>query len=188
MSQNKEDIKNKIIYRSSYRGTKEMDILMTSFVKSIINELDYKKNANIKSNSFIVDNIASSYNTDKLFKVLENLKFSNNCKSRIILNPSSSIKTTQEKLSGQFKLICTPKELKTNVAVPFAGYFASPLPEDQYIDELNSKNIPEELIRKNISSENKIVDPTKGIYFNHQTASEYLPPRTLSSLNRPLFS
>ena len=36
----KEEIKKKIIYRSSYRGTKEMDILMTSFVKSIINELD----------------------------------------------------------------------------------------------------------------------------------------------------
>ena len=43
MSQNKEDIKNRIIYRSSYRGTKEMDILMTSFVKSIINELDYNQ-------------------------------------------------------------------------------------------------------------------------------------------------
>ena len=43
MAQNKEDIKNKIIYRSSYRGTKEMDILMTNFVKSIINELDYNE-------------------------------------------------------------------------------------------------------------------------------------------------
>ena len=40
MSQNKEDLKNKIIYRASYRGTKEMDILMTSFVKSFIDELD----------------------------------------------------------------------------------------------------------------------------------------------------
>ena len=40
MSQNKEDLKNKIIYRASYRGSKEMDILMTSFVKSIIDELD----------------------------------------------------------------------------------------------------------------------------------------------------
>ena len=40
MSQNKEKIKNKIIYRSSYRGTKEMDILMTAFVKSLINDLD----------------------------------------------------------------------------------------------------------------------------------------------------
>ena len=41
MSKNKEDIKKKIIYRSSYRGTKEMDILMTNFVKSIIDDFDY---------------------------------------------------------------------------------------------------------------------------------------------------
>mgnify|MGYP001224409342 FL=1 len=40
MSQNKEDLKNKIIYRASYRGTKEMDILMTSFVKSSIDGLN----------------------------------------------------------------------------------------------------------------------------------------------------
>ncbi len=39
MTLNKEDLKNKIIYRASYRGTKEMDILMTAFVKSIINDL-----------------------------------------------------------------------------------------------------------------------------------------------------
>tara|TARA_Y100000816_G_C25835987_1_gene437015 strand:+ start:411 stop:659 length:249 start_codon:yes stop_codon:yes gene_type:complete len=40
MFQNKEDIKNKIIYRAQYRGTKEMDILMSKFVKSIINNLN----------------------------------------------------------------------------------------------------------------------------------------------------
>ena len=40
MSFNKEDLKNKIIYRASYRGTKEMDILMIGFVKSIIDKLD----------------------------------------------------------------------------------------------------------------------------------------------------
>ena len=40
MTLNKEDLKNKIIYRASYRGTKEMDILMTAFVKSVINDLD----------------------------------------------------------------------------------------------------------------------------------------------------
>ena len=40
MSQNKEDLKNKIIYRASYRGTKEMDILKTAFVKSFIDELN----------------------------------------------------------------------------------------------------------------------------------------------------
>tara|TARA_Y100000817_G_C16485948_1_gene380201 strand:- start:12 stop:275 length:264 start_codon:yes stop_codon:yes gene_type:complete len=39
MTQNKEDLKNKIIYRASYRGAKEIDILLTSFVKKYINSL-----------------------------------------------------------------------------------------------------------------------------------------------------
>ncbi len=43
MSRNKEEIKNKIIYRSSYRGTKEMDILMTNFVKNLIDNLSYEQ-------------------------------------------------------------------------------------------------------------------------------------------------
>ena len=40
MKINKDDIKKRIIYRASYRGTKEMDVLMSSFVKSIINKLN----------------------------------------------------------------------------------------------------------------------------------------------------
>ena len=43
MFNNKEAIKNKIIYRSQYRGSKEMDILMSSFVKSIIDNLNYNE-------------------------------------------------------------------------------------------------------------------------------------------------
>ncbi len=39
MKINKDDIKKRIIYRASYRGTKEMDVLISSFVKSIINNL-----------------------------------------------------------------------------------------------------------------------------------------------------
>ena len=39
MLENKEELKNKIIYRASYRGSKEMDILMTNFVKSLIDNL-----------------------------------------------------------------------------------------------------------------------------------------------------
>ena len=39
MKINKDDIKKRIIYRASYRGTKEMDVLMSSFVHSIINDL-----------------------------------------------------------------------------------------------------------------------------------------------------
>tara|TARA_Y100000748_G_scaffold180556_1_gene151282 strand:- start:39 stop:287 length:249 start_codon:yes stop_codon:yes gene_type:complete len=43
MSDNKEELKNKIIYRASYRGSKEMDILMTNFVKSLINNLNLEE-------------------------------------------------------------------------------------------------------------------------------------------------
>ena len=36
---NIKDLKNKIIYRANYRGTKEMDKLMGSFTKIYINQL-----------------------------------------------------------------------------------------------------------------------------------------------------
>ena len=38
MRLNKEELINKILYRSSYRGTKEMDILLSSFVKFYIDK------------------------------------------------------------------------------------------------------------------------------------------------------
>ena len=41
MSDNKEELKNKIIYRASYRGSKEMDILMSNFVNSLIKNLNF---------------------------------------------------------------------------------------------------------------------------------------------------
>jgi len=40
---NKEDLKKQIIYRSTHRGTKEMDILLGSFVKKYIENLDLKE-------------------------------------------------------------------------------------------------------------------------------------------------
>ena len=40
MSLDIDELKKKIIYRSSYRGTKEMDILLSSFVKDVVNHLD----------------------------------------------------------------------------------------------------------------------------------------------------
>tara|TARA_B100001758_G_scaffold217403_1_gene204198 strand:- start:48 stop:296 length:249 start_codon:yes stop_codon:yes gene_type:complete len=72
MSDNKEKLKNKIIYRASYRGTKEMDILMSKFVKSIIedlnltelNELDTL--VNLDDESLI--NIKNNIPKDKLSK------------------------------------------------------------------------------------------------------------------------
>ena len=40
MSLDIDELKRKIIYRSNYRGTKEMDILLSSFVESIISQLN----------------------------------------------------------------------------------------------------------------------------------------------------
>ena len=40
MSLNIDELKKKIIYRSNYRGTKEMDKLLGKFVKKYINELE----------------------------------------------------------------------------------------------------------------------------------------------------
>ena len=39
MTFNIEELKKKIIYRSTYRGTKEMDTLISAFTKKIINDL-----------------------------------------------------------------------------------------------------------------------------------------------------
>ena len=39
MSEELEIFKKKLLYRSAYRGTKEMDILLSSFVKKYINNL-----------------------------------------------------------------------------------------------------------------------------------------------------
>ena len=40
---NKKNLIKQIVYRSSHRGTKEMDILLSGFVKKIINKLSDKE-------------------------------------------------------------------------------------------------------------------------------------------------
>tara|TARA_Y100000590_G_scaffold402815_1_gene488889 strand:+ start:11 stop:265 length:255 start_codon:yes stop_codon:yes gene_type:complete len=40
MNKNRQDLINKIKYRSLYRGTKEMDLFISKFVNSIIQDLD----------------------------------------------------------------------------------------------------------------------------------------------------
>tara|TARA_B100000530_G_scaffold189241_1_gene120031 strand:- start:51 stop:299 length:249 start_codon:yes stop_codon:yes gene_type:complete len=52
MSENKEELKNKIIYRASYRGSKEMDILMSNFVNSLIDGLNIEE---LKELDFLVN-------------------------------------------------------------------------------------------------------------------------------------
>ena len=43
MSEELEILKKKLLYRASYRGTKELDILLSSFVKKYIDKFNYSQ-------------------------------------------------------------------------------------------------------------------------------------------------
>ena len=63
MSINIEELKKKIIYRAQYRGTKEMDKLMSSFVKMHIDKFDIKNLKDLEKLLEIDDNnLYSFYN------------------------------------------------------------------------------------------------------------------------------
>ena len=58
-----EQIKKKIIYRSNYRGTKEMDKLLGAFTSKYLNQLDYKDlNELIKLLEIDDNNLYNFYN------------------------------------------------------------------------------------------------------------------------------
>ena len=81
MNSNKQNLINKIIYRSQYRGTKEMDIFVSSFVKSIIDslsiddlrDLDILVNMNDEDISKILNN-EITFENKKILKLLINFK------------------------------------------------------------------------------------------------------------------
>ncbi len=81
MNSNKQNLINKIIYRSQYRGTKEMDIFVSTFVKSIIDSLSINdlKDLNILVNMNDEDIIKISkkekdFKNNKLYKLLIDFK------------------------------------------------------------------------------------------------------------------
>ncbi len=83
MLENKEELKNKIIYRASYRGTKEMDILMISFVNSIIHELNLEQLSHLNNFVNMDDETLMSIKNDEslitfdnpsIFKLVDNFK------------------------------------------------------------------------------------------------------------------
>ena len=84
MKINKDDIKKRIIYRASYRGTKEMDVLICSFVKSIIDDLsidelsELEKFVNLSDEELIKLNKNFSdtkeQNSNKIYKDFYNFK------------------------------------------------------------------------------------------------------------------
>ena len=81
MNSNKQNLINKIIYRSQYRGTKEMDIFVSGFVKSIIDslsiddlkDLDTLVNMSDEDISKISKN-EMSFENEKILKLLIDFK------------------------------------------------------------------------------------------------------------------
>ncbi len=83
MLENREELKNKIIYRASYRGTKEMDLLMIGFVNSIIHELNLDELNHLNNFVNMDDETLISIKNDELLinfdgpsmiKLVENFK------------------------------------------------------------------------------------------------------------------
>ena len=81
MNSNKQNLINKIIYRSQYRGTKEMDIFVSGFVKSIIDSLSYDdlvdldKLINMNDEDIIkISKKEMIFKNSKIFKLLINFK------------------------------------------------------------------------------------------------------------------
>ena len=73
-----EQIKKKIIYRSNYRGTKEMDKLLGAFTNKYINQLDYEDlNELIKFLDIDDNNLYNFYNGLKTNIEFENNKINN---------------------------------------------------------------------------------------------------------------
>ena len=85
MSDKLETLKKKLLYRASYRGTKEMDILLSSFVKKFINEFDsdqlnlLEKFLNFEDeiiyNFYYFNEIKKDIDKNKISKIFKNLKF-----------------------------------------------------------------------------------------------------------------
>ena len=85
MSNNINDLKKKILYRSNYRGIKELDILLSSFTKSIINNLSKEELIDLFNFMNLDDtNLYKYYHglkttiiikNDKISKLYKNFKF-----------------------------------------------------------------------------------------------------------------
>ena len=87
MTINIDDLKNKIIYRANYRGTKEMDKLLGAFVRDYINTFN-KHELNLLSNLLDIDDenlykfnqgleIQIKIEKNKITELFKNYKFKN---------------------------------------------------------------------------------------------------------------
>ena len=71
-------LKSKIKYRSSYRGTKEMDILLSSFVKAVVENLSPNDLHDL--NNFI------NLSDEEIYAIYRNNKSNPNFNNKTIIN------------------------------------------------------------------------------------------------------
>ena len=77
MSEKLENFKKKLLYRASYRGTKEMDILLTKFVQKYLNSFNDEQLKQLeKFLEFEDEIIYNFYNFDKVKKEIDKNKIS----------------------------------------------------------------------------------------------------------------
>ena len=85
---NIKNLKNKIIYRANYRGTKEMDKLLSSFTKKYIDKL------NEEDLSLLCDFL--DYDDENLYKLNQGLQLTIEIKSTKITELFKNFKYTSE--------------------------------------------------------------------------------------------
>ena len=77
MSEELEIFKKKLLYRATYRGTKEMDILLTKFVQKYINSFNDEQLKQLeKFLEFEDEIIFNFYNFDRVKKDIDKNKIS----------------------------------------------------------------------------------------------------------------
>ena len=83
-----ENLKKRIVYRSQYRGTKEMDKLLFAFVSKYLNHIDESSLIDLEKFLNIDDetlykfyngaNLDSKYENDYIVDLFKNFKFNDN--------------------------------------------------------------------------------------------------------------
>jgi len=73
MSNKLEIFKKRLVYRATYRGTKEMDILLSSFVKKHINTFNEKSLVKLENFLNLSDEQILNYYNNTIVIIIKNL-------------------------------------------------------------------------------------------------------------------